>query len=394
MKRIASTLFVFLIAASLAADSYHPDLTKSQVVSLDVRTIESNANSGKPIDLNLGEVKLTITLSPAPVEPEEGVTYVVITADGSIKTSVVKSSTSTYGGDVAGEDPDESEARFTIANGVLDGWVFSTTGWWFVEPLRRFDPKAGFDQYLVYATHDVDAVTIDFGDDWKTDQVTQTPNEQHRLVIPIVMAADKEYVEADPTTAFDVRQRTLINSVNGIFGPQVGRRFQIVRFALDDRNRVLTSSDAFELRNQLKCLINIVGTAPCPPGHELEGLNNMGAYMAHLTTAKNLVNGTDWQYGLPDMNGRFGLSRQSGNPNGEPALGERNTIFAAHVLGHNFDARHLAADDECIGGACGRTIMWSTYDASHHIPFFSNGLHAGRDNRTNIRNFMIQQGFF
>ena len=44
---------------------------------------------------------------------------------------------------VVGEDAEESEVRFTISDGVLDGYVLSKTGWWFVEPLRRFDPKAG-----------------------------------------------------------------------------------------------------------------------------------------------------------------------------------------------------------------------------------------------------------
>lgn len=91
------------MAASAAADSYHPDIVKSQVVSFDARAIESSANNGKPFDLDLGGTKLTVVLRPAPVWPAEGATLIEVGKDGSLKTSVIKGNI-TWAGDVVGED--------------------------------------------------------------------------------------------------------------------------------------------------------------------------------------------------------------------------------------------------------------------------------------------------
>jgi hypothetical protein len=287
-----------------------------------------------------------------------------------------------------GEDPDESEARFTIAGGVLDGYVMSSTGWWFIEPLVRFDPKAGPDQYLVYATRDLD-FAIDYGDDGvKTDEVTgwAPPPGTHNLEIPVVMVADREYVFNNPGPVPD-RQAALINRVNGIYGHQTGRTFKIVAVVLDLYNSTLKSTNAYTLYTQLKCLIK-GQPAPCTPGFEVGGLDSLNAWFAHLTTGKVLSNGTD-RYGLAEENGRFGLSQQSGSV----SLSAQNTMIATHVIGHNFGGRYYAADYICRNGVCGHTIMWHEYSAGS-LPYFSDGLHAGKDNRTNIRNFMAAHGFF
>jgi hypothetical protein len=383
------------IAASVEADSYHPDIVKSQVVSLDARAIESNANSGKPFDLDLGGTKLTVMLWPAPVWPAEGATLIEVGKDGSLTTSVIKGNI-TWAGDVVGEDAEESEVRFTISDGVLDGYVMSKTGWWFVEPLRRFDPKAGPDQYLVYATHDLD-FAIDYGDDGvKTDQVTgwRPPNDgtSHR-VIPLAMFADAEYMNGSAAGAV-VRQTALINDVNGIYGPQIGRTFSIPIF-VSDFNNMLASPNAFQLLRQLKCMFDFLVTGQqCPPNASgLLGINASGVFVAHLTTGKGVTGSID-AVGVADQQGRFGLSRQTG-------LRAENMMVTAHELGHNFNGHHCAADNICTSdGVCGFTIMF-LLNLPGNRPRFSDGLHASdlgcpfprRDNRKAIRDFMSSEGF-
>jgi len=390
IRLVALVLLSVCLASSVAADDYHPDIVKSQVVRLDVKSIEANANSGKPIDLVLGDTKLTVVLAPAPVWPKEGLTVIEVAEDGSTKKSIVKAANITYAGDVVGEDPDESEARFTISGGVLDGYVSSAAGWWFIEPLTRFDPKAGSDQYLVYATRDLDFPAVDYGDDGvKTDEVTgwAPPPGDHNLEIPVVMVADREYVFINPGPVPD-RQAALINKVNGIYGHQTGRTFKIVAVILDLYNSTLKSLNAYTLNTQLKCLIK-GQPAGCTPGFEYNNLDNLNAWFAHLTTGKVLSGGTDFRYGVADENGRFGLSQQSGRV----SLSAQNTMVASHMIGHNFGGRHYAADHICQNGNCGYTLMWPQYYASN-LAYFSDGLHAGKDNRTNIRNFMAAHGFF
>jgi hypothetical protein len=398
-RRAAGTFLAICIAASVAADSYHPHIAKSRVVSLDVRTIESHANSGKPFELNLGETRLEVVLSPAPVSPKEGLTVIEIAEDGSMKKRIVQSNI-TYAGEVVGEDPEESEARFTIDGDVLDGYVSSTTGWWFLEPLARFDPKAGPAQYLVYATHELD-FAVEYGHDGvKIDEVkdwTETPTGPQRLVIPVVMVADREYIGNDSTLNFIARQQALIHNINGIYRHQIGRTFEIVTVVADFSNRVLTSSNAGTLKTQLQCVVDSAGTggAPCQPG--IGGLMNLNGFIAHLTTAKNLTGSSDWTYGIADQNGRYGLSQQ-GRPVG---LTAQNTMIAAHEIGHNFGGLHCAADYQCRNGVCGYTIMRGTYSSASK-PWFSDALHLpqtpcppnGLNNRKNIRDFMTEVQFF
>ena len=390
MIRAALVVLSVCLASSAAADAYHPDIVKSQVVKLDAKSIEANANSGKPIDFVFDDTKLTVVLSPAPVWPKEGLTVIEVAEDGSTKKSIVKAANITYAGDVVGEDPDESEARFTISGGVVDGYVMSSTGWWFIEPLTRFDPKAGSDQYLVYATRDLDFPAVDYGDDGvKADEVTgwAPPQPSPNLEIPVVMVADREYVFIDPSPVID-RQASLINRVNGIYGHQTGRTFKIVMSSIDLYNGTLKSSNAYALNMQLKCFIK-GQPANCTPGSEYGSLNSMNVWFAHLTTGKVLTSGTDFRYGIGDEDGRFGLSQQSARV----SLSAQNTMVASHEIGHNFGGRHYAADHICLNGNCGYTLMWPQYYASN-LAYFSDGLHAGKDNRTNIRNFMAAHGFF
>jgi hypothetical protein len=119
-RRVVWTLFAIVLASSAAADSYHPHIVKSQVVSLDVAAIERYAQSGTPFELNLGETSLKIALSPEPVWPKEGLTVIEVAEDGAVKQRVVNGNI-TYAGAVVGEDPEVSEARFGIAHGVWTG---------------------------------------------------------------------------------------------------------------------------------------------------------------------------------------------------------------------------------------------------------------------------------
>jgi hypothetical protein len=398
IRRAALFLLAVCLASSVAANTY-PGIEKSQVVKLDVRTIENNANSSTPFALDLGETQVKVVLSPAPVWPKEGVTVIEVGKDGGVQQRIVQGNI-TYAGQVVGEDPEESEARLTRSGGVLDGYVSSVTGQWFIEPLTRFDPKAGPDQYLVYATRDL-KFAVDYGDDGvKADQVTgwEPPHPPHRLVIPVVMVADKEYIDSNPAD-FIARQTSLINDVNGIYRHQIGRTFEIVAVVADFQNRILTTSNASDLKKQLKCVVHIGGgLGPCPPDvNGLQGLMNLNAFFAHLTTGKDLFGSSDLTYGIADQNGRFGLSQQSG----AVRLRAQNKMIAAHEIGHNFGGIHCAADLVCRDGHCGYTIMNKTYSDSSQ-PWFSDALHPpttpcppnGLNNRKNIRDFMTELQFF
>jgi len=375
-RRVALAVLVVCLASPLAADSHHPDLTKSQVVTLDARTIEAYANSSKPFDLGLGETKVTVVLAPAPVWPEEGLTVVEIAKDGSMKERLVTGNI-TYAGKVVGQDPATTEVRITITRGVLEGYVLTGSDWWFIEPLGRFDPKAGLDQYLVYKAHDVEAAAYP-GPDVKTDQVidyTRIPTPY----IPLAWVADKEYVDqSGPGFEWIDRQAALLNDINGIFKLQTGREFKSRRGVADAGGVFLTSHNHDRLLVQMVDLVNQLGGV----------IGFFQSDIAHLTSGKVLNNGV---LSASFRRHRFALSQQA------TMLAVRNVIVAARGIGSNYNAGPEEAVEFCVSTPNGciwlHTIMWPVID-NHTLPRFSDGtIDPERNNIELICAEMSPRGF-
>ncbi|HEX7828155.1 MAG TPA: M12 family metallo-peptidase [Thermoanaerobaculia bacterium] len=401
IRRALLAVLSLCLATMAAADSHHPHIMKSEVVSLDAGTIERNANSGTPFELVLGGLPLTLVVSPAPVWPAEGL--IVLEVDGDdIKKRIVTGNI-TYAGEVAGEDPDASEVRFSITSEGLEGYVLSETGWWFVEPLSHFDPKAKPDLHLVYATRDLDFV-LPYGDDGvKADEVIDYEggiggNKDGK--IPLLMVADHQYITRSGALPFEARHATLINMVNGIYKTETWREFRVVASIGDFGNNRLTTTNGQNLLTALKPFVNFAAGLGinAPSGAGLKVLNS---FFAHLTTAKDLDGVT---MGVADEPGTFGLSQQSVPPVGgsTTALAFQNMMIAAHEIGHNWFAMHDKADCICVdeglfGIGCWdyrRTIMWHEF-ISDHLPRFSNGEQdSSHNNKMKIRDFMATKNFF
>lgn len=372
--RIPWVLVVLCLSASLAADSYHPDITQSQVVTLDARTIEEYANSSKPFDLILGETQVTVVLAPAPLWPKEGMTIFEVGADGEVKQRLYQGNI-TYAGDVVGEDPATTEVRFTIARGMLQGYVLTSAGWWFLEPLSRFDPKAGANQYLVYAAHQTE-FSVDYGDDGvKGDQLDWDPVFTETR-IPLLWVFDLEYADQNGAGfEFVERWAALLNAVNGIFFDQFGRVFMAPRGVGDLGGRILTSEDPVALLSQVVGIVESAG-----------GLEDLEADIAHLTTGKHLIGGG---LGVSWRPGRYAASQQSAT------LDFRNLIVTAHQIGHNYNAGHEQADRWCDPPCAEykQTICWKYFDRNT-LRRFSNGTYRPDHNNADLMcTEMANRGF-
>lgn len=332
IRRVVWTLLIVCLASSAAAKSYHPNIVTSQVITLDVAAIERSAQNGMPFELAFGDTRLNIVLTPAPIAPEEGLTIVEILKDGSTKETVVQGNF-TYAGEVLDAKPGETEARFTIADGVLEGYV-SSKDWWFFEPLVRYDPKAASNQYLVYASHDT-AFAVEHAE-------VETPGADEVLDptffndgrIPMCMVADLQFLAQSGGSFQKVmeRQMTVINGVNGIYKRQFGRVFRVPVVFLDTAG-TLTSTDPATLVEQLKLITG------------LKRLRKYGCTMAHLTTGKEIDGDV---VGRAEPGGIRSFSQPS------PTLDLQNTLVTAHEIAHNFNSTHADAIQRCIqvGNTC------------------------------------------
>jgi reprolysin-like metallo-peptidase family M12B len=367
--RVVLTLFLtFTFASSLAADCYQRNIAKCAVVTLDGNVIEASAKSGTPFGLVLGKTSLNVVLWPAPVWPKEGLPVLEIRKDGLVTQQIVTGNV-TYAGEVVGEDPAKSEARFTIARGVLEGYVRSSTGWWFLEPLARFDPKAGPGKYLVYATRDVN-FALDYGQDGVHSDTVYDRNGR----IGMVMVADALYASLSDPFMWWERQASLLNKVNGIYRDQVGRSFKLDYSLVDAQDRILTSTNATVLLHVLTLWVNFMG-----------GVDGLNTHIVHLTTAKDLDGDA---LGIAFEPGEVGLSQQAIG-----TLDFQNTMVAAHEIGHNFSGTHGQAEDRCPGEDVCLSLMFFIFLPSN-VPEFSDGtIDPNNNNRQMIINNMSSRGF-
>ncbi|HJQ37103.1 MAG TPA: hypothetical protein VKB93_08190 [Thermoanaerobaculia bacterium] len=373
--RITLILVVVCLAASVAADPYHPNIPKSQVVTLDAAAMERWANSGTPFALTFGKTTMDVVLHPAPVFPKEGVTFIQFAKDGSAKTTVVQGNF-TYAGEILGEDPATTEVRLTIAGGVVEGYVLTKADWWFIEPLVRFEPKAASDQYLVYVSHET-SVSVKLGDAADSmDEVFDWPIVDDK--IPLATVADMEYFRQSDSNFQRVmlRHGTLINEVNGIYNMQFGREFRVPMVGLGSAEE-LEATHIIDLMGQFKAFMTP------------QRLQQMQSMIAHLTTGKDL----DFDaLGLGVQRGFHSLSKQS------TTFDFRNTIVAARYIGRNFEATaaHAEVHQVCIGGQCDvfeRTLDGEVFD-EHVVARFSDGrLGADFNNVTRVCIIMHERGF-
>ncbi len=368
--RMPWMLVVLCLAASVAADPYHPDILKWEVVTLDAAAIERWANSGTPFELTFGKTTMSVVLEPSPVFPDEGVTIVEVAKGGTRET--VFYGNFTYAGEILGEDPATTEVRLTIADGVLEGYVLSSTDWWFVEPLARFDPKAASDEYLVYVSRDT-SVTGDFGEDNLNEEVVD-----HTLkndTIPLAMVVDREYLIQSDVSLPRVRQRhaALIHGVNGIYEMQFGREFRVPTIVVD-LGEQLVATHALDLLNQLKGFVT------------LQKLAELRCHIAHLTTGKDLDGTT---LGISERRGFRSLSQQS------TTLEFRNMIIAAREIGGNFGSVPEEAEELVVLGLIvRRTLDHRTFDGATTIPRFSDGrMGPDRDNVERICILLAERGW-
>jgi hypothetical protein len=381
MRIFRVVCLAMLAVSTLSADDNHPELAKSQVVTLDARTIEAHANAEKPFTLVLGDSSVDVVLRPDPIAPKEGVPVLESGAGSSTKEYVLPGSP-TYSGDVIGDDPATSEVRFTIADGLLDGYVLTKDDWLFVEPYSRFNEKARANEYLVYSTHDFTSELNPDGD--VPDRVIDHTRVPIDPTIPLAFAADYEFFTFPGATA---RQDAVLNNVNGIFERQTGRKFVVVIRLWENLGERLTSRNPERLLDQLEDFVAGYGGLDHP--------NLRGADVVHLTVGKVLNGGVLTAARRRD---HYGVSA----PSLYPALAYRNTIMMARALGKNYNAGPEQAARWCITptatGGCQRywqTIMYPAFSGSTK-PYFSDPFFdpfPEKDNISLICSEMSSRGF-
>lgn len=264
----------------------------------------------------------------------------------------------TFAGTVAGMP--NTDARFTIDGGHLEGMILTPDQTYFIEPAQKYSPAADGSDYLLYTSTDVQSdITATCGDTlagkvaWRAKEFFPSNSVVTDAVIPmrvveLATEADDEYVAAlGGSAAANSDILTIMNQVDAIYRRDVGLTFSIVL------QHTWSGGDPY--------------TTSGIPKDVLDEFANY--WNAHITTPRDDAHmWTGRSLGGPDGIAYKGVVCSS--PTGSYGTSIRETIapfrvgIPAHEIGHNFNASH------CDGQAgCDNTIMVSTQTQSNTLTF-------------------------
>jgi len=292
--------------------------------------------------------------------------------DGGEVRDLPRPPVNTYKGRVRGMKG--AQARLTIDDGTVEGVIITPDQLYFIEPANRFSPAASAKDLVFYAASA--AVQKNFGECGVTlaEQVSARADafkfgEGHLafakggttedLFVPtyeieLATDADFEYFQVFGT-ADATRQNiiSIMNQIDGIYGPQLGLKFKIVFqnvWAAEPDPYTTTSPGG---------LLNEFAT------HWNANFDGVQREITHLWTGKDLGSGTP----TPDDDSTIGIATRPGLNCADNSLAyglsqhlssaSQRQLLTAHEIGHNLNAVHPNQQNPAPSG-CANTIMSSS----------------------------------
>jgi len=248
----------------------------------------------------------------------------------------------------------ESEARFSVRDGAVEGVILTPAEWYYVEPLRNFIPSADPSEVVYYRRSDVRMEALGTCGTTLAHRI----GEAHRLVEPqalpgtsgistadIATEADYEYVQASGGSAqANDSILDVLNQVDGIYRTELSLSLRVVyqhtwTTADDPYTSASASAMLGEFRNYWNGNFYSVpfDLAHMWTGKDMEGSTVGIAYLSVICAARSYS---------------YGISQRFTSAPGK-------YILSAHEIGHNFGASH---PDQAIPPEteCAHTIMSSS----------------------------------
>ena len=274
----------------------------------------------------------------------------------------------TYRGTIEGLGSD-TEARFTIDEQHVEGLILTPQERFYLEPTRRYDSRARFDDYILYKASDVRA-----DEESASSRSYMTLN--HRVnralryaasitpsaIMPqagttlrqveLATEADFEYVSKfGSAAAANSEIQTVMNQVDAIYRQEVGLTFKIVfQSAWDTPNDPYNATDLTTMITEFQNYWNTNRTnVPRDLAHMWTGKDTGGVGVSYQGT---VCKSPSFAYGISPY-----VVRNQDNPVQEFAL-------TAHEIGHSFNATHTDGDASCTN-----TIMNSIATPSTQLTF-------------------------
>ena len=273
-------------------------------------------------------------------------------ADG-LKETKTRPAAQDFKGSVNGVS--DSRVRLTINDSVIEGFIFLAGKQFYVEPARHFSKEAAANDLVIYEAADlINPTALSCGLEEKIEKAADTylsPNVAPSSattykVAEIATETDFDFFTAHSSSVAASNQEAvhILNMVEGVYEQQTGLTFSVTF------QHVWTTPDPYpaNLNSALPAFRDYwnanfpVAQYQRDTAHFFTG--KAAAFGQGLSYVGVICSNPDYAYGI------------SSYLNSEPA----QFLITAHEIGHNFNAAHVDAAQNCAGSIMNAQLSYNT----------------------------------
>lgn len=370
----------FLAASSAQQNGVPGNVKKYGLTDVDPKATKEKVKRGEVIEIDFGAGEnderriYKLKLEPNDLLAPDAK---IILHDGEKDIELPRPEVSTYKGKMLGVP--KSSVRMTITDEWISGYVITEEGWFFIEPLSRYDKRAGKTKHFTYNTRDVES-RINFENDTiDASQNTETKASSSSNSITsvggsgtflasiskyadIYMTSDAEFYNINPSD-WAARQTSVLNYADDPYISQTGIGFRVglQHTYTSTSNQAYTSTDSIILLSQIR-----------DRWYGSGGARDL-VFALIGKDLNNCIVGRAEQNSLGEANTYFhyGLGQMVWDPCSLSISTDFEKAWVtAHEMGHIFNANHEYAECDwwstTIMGTCG--ALTRNFEFSDGVP--------------------------
>ena len=333
-----------------------PILSSYEVIRMEPGEIERQVRTTGELRFRFNETDFYFNLEPHDMRAPNY--RAVASGSGGAKRMLSPHPVHTFKGVLAGRE--DIRGRFNLTDGGVEGVVYASEGWYYVEPLRNYLPSASAGELVFYRHADIKAgealacsvplsKRLQRSVDRVTAQVEAAPRTKYEF--DIATEADYEYVQALGGAAEANREiEGILNLVDGAYQSELLLQLRIsFQNTWDTEDDPYTATNVYDLFDEFKTYWN---------KHYAAEQDYDLAYI-WTGTDHDIPRGlANWAAVCSDRSRSYALSKY--NHVGYGPLAKYFTV--AHEIGHLFGAEHpnevLPRELSPSLESCSTSIMW------------------------------------
>ena len=201
----------------------NPILSSYEVIRMEPGEIEQQVRTTGELRFRFNDTDYYFNLKPHDMRAPNY--QAVETGSGGVKRTLPSQPVHTFKGVLAGRE--DTQGRFNLTNGGVEGVIYAPEGWVYVEPLRNYLPSEPPGELVIYSHEDIRtgealncAVSLPERLQRGVDQVTAQVGKSAltNYVFDVATEADYEYVQALGGSENAKREiKGILNQVEGVY---------------------------------------------------------------------------------------------------------------------------------------------------------------------------------